>query len=413
MVSVGNAGHQGIDVGPGAKIGYHDRNCRKLLAAELGDTVPISKMESPTPRCAVMSMRNMDNHVARSHGYEFEDTILDGLEEAVLFAPGPGRLSGPMIRTKNWLARRTPRAAALPSGLHAVHLRQDVDLFFYSVAHLRDLNALSALHGWRRHAARAVCWLQELWIDGLDRERTLVERLNQFDLVVCSFAETVAPLQKRLSVPVVYLPWGVDTLAFCPFPNPPRRAIDMLSIGVRHPETHAGLIDHADRTGQFYSYETISGRAVMQDYRAHRQNYIGQLKRSRYFFSYLAKVERLQERGRQAEFGLRYIEGAAAGAVLLGNRIDSLAFKENFGWEDAVIDVPYACPDIGEIIAGLDAQPERLAAIRRRNILESLKRHDHLYRWEQVLELVGMTPHPKLLARRAALAERIEMVAQG
>jgi len=354
----------------------------------------------------------MEAHVARSHGYEFEDAILDGLEDAVLLAPKRGRATDPLIKAKKWLAVRTSHAGALPSGLRPVWIEQDFDLFFYSVAHLRDLNFLSSLRGWRQHSARAVCWLQELWIDEIEDQRTLIERLNRFDLVVCSFAETVAPLQKVLSVPVVYLPWGVDMLRFSPYPNPPRRAIDMLSIGVRHPATHAALIEHAERTGQFYSYETISGRAMMQDYRAHRDNYIGQLKRSRYFFSYIAKVERLQERGSQIEFGLRYVEGTAAGAVLLGNRIDSPAFEEYFGWEDAVIDIPYECPEIGEVITGLDAQPERLEAIRQRNIIESLKRHDHLHRWEKVLELVGMAPHPKLVARRKALAARIEMVEQ-
>jgi hypothetical protein len=359
-----------------------------------------------------MSLRRLESHVARSHGYEFEDVILDGLEDAALFAPERGWAAEPLIRSKNWFSKRTPRAGALPSGLRPIRMAQDIDLFFYSVAQLRDLNFLSALRGWRRRAARAVCWLQELWVDGIERERALVERLNEFDLVICSFAETVAPLQKVLSVPVVYLPWGVDTLRFCPYPDPPRRAIDMLSIGVRHPATHAALVDHADRTGQFYSYETISGRATMPDYRAHRDNYIGQLKRSRYFFSYIAKVERMQERGRQIEFGLRYVEGTAAGAVLLGNQIESDAFDEHFGWEDSVIDVPYDCPEIGAIIDGLDARPERLAAIRRRNIVESLKRHDHLHRWEKVLELVGMAPHPKLIARRKALAARIEMVEQ-
>lgn len=375
--------------------------------------VLISNTDMVTPRVALLSLRNLETHVARSHGYEFEDAILDGLEEAMLFAPGPGRAFKPLIKTKRWLADRAPRAGALPSGLRPIRMAQDVDLFFYSVAYLRDLDFLSALRGWRRHAAQAVCWLQELWVDGLARDRARIERLNAFDLVVCSFAETVAPLQKILSVPVVYLPWGVDMLRFCPCPTPPRRAIDMLSIGVRHPVTHRALIEHADRTGQFYSYETISGRATMRDYREHRDNYIGQLKRSRYFFSYIAKVERMQERGSQVEFGLRYVEGAAAGAVLLGNRIDSPAFDAHFGWEDAVIDVPYESPDIGQIIARLDARPERLDAIRRRNIIESLKRHDHLHRWEQVLALVGMRPHPKLEARRKALAARIEMVEQG
>nr|WP_282569318.1 glycosyltransferase [Aliiroseovarius sp. S1339] len=148
----------------------------------------------------------------------------------------------------------------------------------------------------------------------------------------------------------------------------------------------------------------------MQDYRAHRDNYIGQLKRAKYFCSYIAKVERTQERGQQVEFGLRYLEGLAAGAIVLGNLIDSDAFREHIGWQDAVIDAPYDCPQIGDIITKLNEDPARCAAIRARNMTECLTRHDHLHRWEKVLELAGLTPHPKLEDRRAALAERVKMV---
>jgi hypothetical protein len=36
-----------------------------------------------------MSMRNIERHVSRSCGYEFEDMICDELDFAQLVAPGP------------------------------------------------------------------------------------------------------------------------------------------------------------------------------------------------------------------------------------------------------------------------------------------------------------------------------------
>lgn len=347
--------------------------------------------------------------MSRSHGYEFEDVIHDDMDDATLFTPTQGR--SPFIgQVKNRFSKRTKAAQALPSGLRSTPLETDYALFFYSIANLGDLNCLDSLGNWRSRAGVAICWIQELWLGTLAQQPALADRLNEFDYVICSFIHTSEALKKQLSVPVIYLPWGVDTLHFCPYPTPPRRGIDQLSIGVGHPDTHMALIDHADRTGQFYSYDTISGRAIMQDHRAHRHNYVGQLQRSRYFFSYIAKVERVEERRTQVEFGLRYLEGAAAGAVVLGNRIDSDAFREHVGWEDAVIETPYECTDIGDIIDALDSQPDRLEEIRLRNILECLKRHDHLYRWEKVLDLAGMEPHLKMQARRKALAKRIQMV---
>ncbi|MCK0103885.1 hypothetical protein [Pseudohalocynthiibacter sp. F2068] len=337
---------------------------------------------------------------------------MDGLENATLYAPSDSATIRPLVKAKNLLSGLTVRARGIPSGLQHTTLTQDYSLLFYSVAQLRDLNFLSSLRGWRRRSACAICWLQELWIDSLDRQRALVARLNEFDFVICSFAETAEVLQDILSVPVLYLPWGVDMLQFCPYPNPPRRAIDMLSVGIKHEVTHKALIDYADQNGQYYSYETISGRAEMQNYREHRYNYIGQLQRTRYFFSYIAKVERTLERGQQVEFGLRYLEGLASGAVILGNRIDSDAFKTWLDWPDSVIDIPYACPDIGSILSDLDAQPARLEVIRTRNILECLERHDHLYRWEKVLALAGMEAHPKLAQRRGALQQLIRNIKQ-
>ncbi|MBN2907061.1 MAG: hypothetical protein JXJ18_10170 [Rhodobacteraceae bacterium] len=352
---------------------------------------------------AIVSLRNVDNHVSRSHGYEFEDIIAEKLDNADIYAPRPGSLWPYLSKVRNRVSYRTKAVRALPTDLNSPSLERDYDILFYSVAQLRDLNVLDAVGNWRKRSNCAICWIQELWNHDFETLGTLVERLNDFDLVICSFADTTDTLRRRLGVPVRYIPWGVDAIAFCPLPNPPRRAIDVLSIGVRHEQTHAALIDHADRTGQYYSYETISGRAGMRDHRAHRHNYIGQLKRSRYFFSYLAKVERTEERGPQTEFGLRYIEGLAVGAVILGTRIENDAFEKHLGWTDSVIPVPYACPDIGATITAMDAQPERLATIRRRNIAQCLSRHDHLYRWQGLLDFAGLAGTPGMDQRKQQL----------
>lgn len=372
----------------------------------------VEKLESRTDaRVALLSLRNIENHVSRSHGYEFEDTILE-MDQADLIAPEAIQSQRIVTGIKNRLSYRSQAARYLPTGLKQVKLGQDYDLFFYSIAHLRDLNALDAVRSWRERSASAICWIQELWIAHLDQHAALLDRLNEFDFVICSFAGTAEALKGRLKVPVHAIPWGLDAVHFCPWPNPPERAIEALGIGVRHPNTHAALIEHADRTGSYYSYETISGRAEMTDYRAHRKNYVGQLQRSRYFFSYIAKIERPEERALQTEFGLRYIEGMAAGAVILGSKIDSDAFREHLDWEDSVIDVPYDCAEIDKVIESLNSDPERLAAISQRNVVTCIKRHDHLDRWRRVLELAGLEATPQMSARQIKLDE-LEALAQG
>lgn len=369
--------------------------------------------QSQDARVAIFSPRGFHHHVSRSHGYEFEDVICDDLDEVHLFAPKLGRGHDFLNKLKNQASYKTLLADKLPIGLEHMACEQDYGLFFFTVAHPRNLNFLSALEGWRERSNTAICWVQELWLYDFAQLDKLLDRLNAFDHVICSFVQTAEALSERLSVPVHYIPWGLDALHFCPYPNPPRRAIDVLSIGARHKATHDALIEYSDEVGMFYSYDTISGRAEMHDHRGHRHNYVSQLQRARYFFSYIAKVEFGPRREGQVEFGLRYLEGLAAGAVVLGTRIDSDAFRQHIGWTDAVIEVPYDCPDIGAVLEDLETQPARLEAIRMRNILECLERHDHLYRWEQVLDLAGLEPQTKLAERRATLRGLIREIKQG
>ena len=44
-----------------------------------------------------------------------------------------------------------------------------------------------------------------------------------------------------------YLPAGIDNLNFSPYPNPPARAIDVLSIGRRAPAIHKALLQWAGK----------------------------------------------------------------------------------------------------------------------------------------------------------------------
>ena len=370
-------------------------------------TQPIS--DPADGRIAILSPRKFHHHVSRSHGYEFEDVIAAALDDVDFFTPQANPSHKLLNRFKNWMSYKTPLAAHLPVGLSATPLEKDYDLFFYTIAHPRNLNFLSAAKNWRKRSKTAICWVQELWLFDFEYLGSLLDQLNSFDHVICSFTHTAEALQKRLRVPVHYIPWGLDAVHFCPYPNPPARAIDVLCIGARHNTTHRAMIAHSDSLGQFYFYETVSGRAEMADHRAHRHNYVSQLQRCRYFFSYIAKVELGDMRQGQVEFGLRYLEGLGAGAVVLGTRIDSPAFTKHLGWEDAVIEVPYDCPDIGQILLDLDAQPSRMAHIRTRNIVSCLEQHDHLYRWEKILGLAGMPNHPKMQDRRAALTHLIAL----
>jgi hypothetical protein len=354
-----------------------------------------------------MSMRNIERHVSRSCGYEFEDMICGELDFAELVAPGPstGPLAGPMRSLRNRLtANFGPRPAfgALNAGGGRVHMETDVDLFFFSAALPRDLAELSKVPNWRKRSRFAVCWMQELWIAGIPLQKRTLDVLNQFDHVICSFHHTVEPLRERLSVPVTYMPWGIDTELFCPYPNTPARTIEVAAIGAIPEATEAALVRHADETGTTFLYQTVFGPSSIKSHKAHRHNFAGQLKRSEFFLCYLAKFDNAQ-RDRQVEFGLRYIEGVAAGAIVLGDPVDNPAFQEHLGWTDSLIRLDSTETRPEELIRALKSQPERLAAARTRNVVNALLRHDNVYRWQEVLRIAGLPETPALRQRQNRL----------
>jgi hypothetical protein len=132
-------------------------------------------------------------------------------------------------------------------------------------------------------------------------------------------------------------------------------------------------------------------------------------KRSRYFMVAPGKMNSEGETVGQVEVGYRYYEGAAAGAVLLGQPPKCEAFRELFPWQDVVIEVQPDGSDVVEMIAALESEPARIRAIQQRNAAEALLRHDWAYRWKEILRVAGIEPHPALEARERRLKDLAEM----
>ena len=81
-----------------------------------------------------------------------------------------------------------------------------------------------------------------------------------------------------------------------------------------------------------------------------------------------------------------------------------------FDWQDAVIEIPFEATNIREILSQLEVQPEKLEKIRHSNIINTLQRHDWVYRWEKILATVGMSPTTEISLRKATLAQLSETV---
>ena len=126
---------------------------------------------------------------------------------------------------------------------------------------------------------------------------------------------------------------------FNPYPNAPDRVIDALSIGRRFEGIHDALRKATARQRIFYVYDTLTGPSIkVRDYSQHREMLANIMKRSKFFVVGPGMMGEAEVGGEQI-VGLRFYEGTAAGAVLIGQSPNCPAFQTLFGWPDVVIEM--------------------------------------------------------------------------
>ena len=365
---------------------------------------------STGPRICIFSQRNLHKEIFRCLFYEFEDVIGE-IEEVELIAPKPYRSFVIGERIMNQLARHISIACLNP-GVRELRLRRSYDLFVAICMFPKDLLSLNAIKGWRKRCQTSICWLGEIWSRELHRWKGHLNILSKFDYVVLNCSASVRAVQETIQRPCFYIPPGVDTIRFCPYPNPSPQNIDVYSIGRKSPVVHQSLLKMAEQKEIFYIYDTYDTIYNLDtfNYRQHRSLVANIAKRSRYFLVNLSKIDRKFERGSQGEIGSRFFEGAASGTVMIGQPPENEDFSKYFHWPDAVIHMDFDSPDIAEVLADLDLQRDRLKEVRRNNVVQSLLRHDWVYRWREILDIVGFKPRPAVIARAKRLKKLAEEV---
>jgi Glycosyl transferases group 1 len=361
--------------------------------------------KSVKPRTLIVSMRGFHNEAFRSAEFEFEDAICE-FEDADILAPvfNSNLTSTISKRLSNSFGIKAGRKKWLKSGCEVSDIKQKYDLFFFICQHFWDVTCINSIQGWQELCSKSVLWLDEIWIKELDNPKTRVclELFKEFDYIFTTQKESAKAIADLTHRPCYSLPYAVDALKFCPTTIETERSIDIYSIGRRSPIVHKSLLEFAEQANLLYLHDTLKG-LQMNNYKEHRKLYSDLIKRSRYFIANKAKFDTPEQTGGQEELGSRFFEGAAGGAVMIGIPPECEAFSENFDWEDAIIPISYDTSNLGDIITELNAQPERLQKIRRSNIVNTLLRNDWVYRWENILEQVGLDATQKMISRKAYL----------
>jgi hypothetical protein len=360
----------------------------------------------------LLSMRRLSNLVANATQYEFEDTVraltgADRVEVDNEAALEYARRTYKLLRMTSGSRKLARRFARPPS---TQRLERDYELFFPIFNDPHELYALSTIPNWRARCRVAVCFICEVWVHLLPKY--LLELLAEFDHVFIGMRHSVDDVARIVGRPCSYLPGAADVLKFSPWPEMPPRSIDVMNIGRRSAMTHDGLLELAKARQIFYYYDTFAGGSQRQQrtFRvdrpdSHRLLLANLLKRSRYYIANRSRVNQPEYTGKNEEISGRFYEGAAAGAVMIGEAPNTPDFASQFNWPDAVLPLPFDSTDVASRLAQFDHDADRLARIRRDNVCNAALRHDWVHRLSTVFAAVGVPPTDAMRDRQERLKE--------
>lgn len=360
---------------------------------------PIPITPAKSGRTQFISLRGQRYQRSRALPFIFEDLIAD-IERATILAPEAARQG---IGSR--LYRTLPAVFGRLLG-PAPQLELGTELAFVCMQGLGDIAGLLPLFHHGNPHGLLVAFVEEVWEQELKQSPLEMEALKRCDFVFVGCAASVEPVHKLIGRPCAHLPPSVDALRFDPFARGLDRTIDVYGMGRRDEALHDQLRSWAREQGRFYLYDTVAGNGLLKDHRQHRERFIEFVQRSKYFIVHPAKVDRADQTSGQQEVGYRYYEGAAGGAVLIGDPTNSEVFTRFFPHPDAVIPLSDRAGGFPRLIQELDAQPERLEQIRLMNVANILRQHDHSHRWATVLEALDLAPPARLKARHDQLHER-------
>lgn len=346
-----------------------------------------------------MSGRGARMYMSFALTYEYEDIVAELLDAEVLAPEMPVA----DVSRRLWRAGRAARMVAAERLGRTAQTSAD---FVLAVGqNPTDLVPGFSVADTVSNAAVSAAYIEELWIADLPLLPDIVNFLNRFDHVFLGVAATVEPLAALITPSVSYVPPAVDVLRFAASPWP-RRDIATYAMGRRNAAFHEVLLERAERLGELYLYDTFTGNPPVHDHVQHRRNLRGLIRRTNTFMVNVAKVDQPGRTHQQGEVGFRFFEGAAGGAVMVGEVPEVASFGEYFPWDDAVVGVAPDGSDLDEVLDALAADPARVARIRRDNVVGSLRRHDVAHRLRTMLAELGV-PEPESVGRRiGALEER-------
>lgn len=371
---------------------------------------------SEKPRICMPTFSAFARHAFRARLYEAQD-VLSSCDDVELIELKPNGRFAVKSEWMQWMVYHdlTRKVATFNPGLQPVRLLRDYDLFLVVCGWWADAWYANAIQGWRDRCRTSICWIDELWAHDVPKLQYWLPMLDRFDYVIVGTSGSTESLAEHLGRPCYEILSGVDAIRFTPYPDCPRRVIDLYSIGRAVQPVHQRFLKWSEDAHAFYIHDSmvnLANREILS-HAEHRNLYANLAKRSRLFAVAPGKFNVPEETHGQVTVGARYFEGSAAGSVLIGQVPECEGYRSHFDWPEAVVEIQPDGSDTTEVISKLLAEPDRLREMSRRNAVQALRRHDWAYRWKQILDLAGLTPRPAMAARERRLAELAQIAESG
>ncbi len=293
-------------------------------------------------------------------------------------------------RVEQWRAMRA-HGPLLRDQVLANLARNEPNMLMVCAIYPSDITFSAALHPiWSSFSHRVLHILEQIHPDYVPDSV-----VNRFDCITCLCEDLAAEYRRRFDVPVLFWPSHMDVLNFHSVSD--YRPIDIILVGRRQDEAFTPLHRHFNRIG---------AETIFLDFVTRTQTEIWGEDEFNVLFSAYAKSKcsyciepgYMQRFHGRSQLTGRWTHSMAAGCTVIGRAPTGTGVPEQLDWEEATIDLP-SDPDAAiALIEEILADSDSLRTRRRRNVVETLRRHDTRHRLRELLQFLDL-PLTKSLVR--------------
>jgi hypothetical protein len=241
-------------------------------------------------------------------------------------------------------------------------------------------------------------------LDGFNPRYINQPPLAKLDHLFVISSEIANEMRSLYSLPVSWLPLAVNTPAWGNYAA--HRSIDVMGYGRLDKAVHARVQQHFNHpdSDRLYFHSTFSCAGVW-DVQEHVALQIKLLKRAKINLCF--EVSHVPRFCGHSPLLYRWLEGWAAGSVVVGTQPRDPGVEALMDWPDSTLELPTTPDDWISFLEELLEDESRLATISYRNYRECRLRHDWRYRLLDLFTTLNLPIPQKLEQELGEIRQRL------